>query len=503
MRKIKQIKLQYFLIVTILIGSTLNSFGQYVRTKGTQILDPKGKVLHLHGINLGNWLLWEGYLMMGDFNYQTHSQFYASIKNAFNGDDRKASEFEHQWRFHYVTEKAIQDLHTLGFNSVRVPFHYNMFLNTATNTLQDKGFQYFDSLITWCRTYNMYVLLDMHAAPGYQNPGGHCDNVNSNATQPRESVTFWDGNNISIAAKVWKYIASRYVNEPIVWGYDLINEPVPQDGREYELFPSLIEMRDSIRTVDTNHVIVAEGSWWGSDLHKLDWLDSEVQRLTGINSQWDKNLVYQTHHYSSDVSPLDERLARCNKLKVPLILGEYGENNTHIIRTFTDWCITNKVGYYVWSFKKMSHDKCLWTIPPNESYNKLKDVIKSSGSVSENLYDELIAFCKNNIVNGAQNILWHQDFYDAVSYNIVNKIKSNPNAYNTKQIEITNFSSFFTNALKDAELIQIFNINGEMLIELINAGQMFEFNTNNLSTGIYIINVFNHKKNMIFKGIKK
>ena len=157
----------------------------------------------------------------------------------------------------------------------------------------------------------------MHAAPGFQNPGDHSDNVNSDASQPRETVTFWDGENVIMAAQIWKHIAAYYKNEPTIWGYDLINEPVPQDGREYELLPSLITMRDSIRSVDSNHVIVAEGSWWASDLQKIDWTDATVQSRTGISNQWDENLVYQTHHYSfpestNDTILMNERLV-CHK----------------------------------------------------------------------------------------------------------------------------------------------------------------------------------------------
>ena len=255
--------------------STLLSFtlaqpavADFVSTDGTKIIDEQGNELFLSGINLGNWLVWEGYLMMGDFNYRTHTQFFNELSSALGSSDR-AAEFEYQWRLNYVDEQAIADLKALGFNSVRVPFNYNLFW--WNNQLRDNGFEYFDRVIEWCRKYDMYVLLDMHGAPGYQNPGDHADNVNSNASQPRDSVTFWDGNNVQVAATIWRHIANRYKDEPVVWGYDLINEPVPQDGREYELLPSLITLRNAIREVDNNHIIVAEGSWWGSDLSKIDW----------------------------------------------------------------------------------------------------------------------------------------------------------------------------------------------------------------------------------------
>lgn len=402
------------LLLVMLWSGQVNA--QYVRAQGTQIIDENGNPIYFRGINLGNWLLWEGYLMMGDFNYRTHTQFFDGVKNAFNGNLGQAVEFEHQWRMNYVNEQTIIDLKNQGFNTVRVPFHFNLFWDYGTYDVTNRGFQYFDRVINWCRAHDMYVLLDMHAAPGYQNPGDHSDNVNSNSSQPRSSVTFWDGDNVNIASQVWQHIANYYKNEPGVWGYDLINEPVPQAGREYELLPSLITMRNAIRQVDNNHIIVAEGSWWGSDMQKLDWQDGQVQSNSGVNYRWDNNLVYQTHHYSNDVSALNGRKSLTDRLNVPLILGEYGENSNTILREMTDWCINNNVAYFPWSFKKMYHDKCIWTINPNSNYNAVRDYIQYGGAPPANAYNNMISFCQNNIGNGSPGITFHQGFYDAVKY---------------------------------------------------------------------------------------
>ncbi|UII20017.1 cellulase family glycosylhydrolase [Fulvivirga ligni] len=403
----------FFLIITC---SNMAVQAQYLHTQGNQIVDGNGNAVFMKGINLGNWLLWEGYLMMGDFEYRTHTQFFNGVKSAFGGNLNQAIEFEHQWRLNYVNEQSIIDLKNLGFNSVRVPFHFNLFWDWNSNSVSDRGFQYIDRVVNFCRSQGMYVLLDMHAAPGYQNPGDHSDNNDSNSSQPRGSVHFWDGNNINIASQVWRHIANHYKNEPVVWGYDLLNEPVPQPGREYELMPSLITMRNAIRQVDNNHIIVAEGSWWGSDMSKLDWQDGYTQSQTGVYSKWDNNLVYQTHHYANDASALNGRLALTNRLNVPLILGEYGENSNSAIRQMTDWCINNNVGYFPWSFKKMYHDRCIWTINPNSNYNQVRDYIKYGGMPPSNAYNNMISFCQNNIGNGVPGFTFHQGFYDAVKY---------------------------------------------------------------------------------------
>lgn len=390
------------------------AYTQFVKPVGTSLVDEKGEPLFIAGVNLGNWLLWEGYMMVGEYTFMTHSQTLEGFKKAFGGDAAKASEFEHQWRMNYVTEQTISDIKDLGFNSVRVPFHYNMFWNGSNVT--DLGFPYFDNLISWCKKYNVYILLDMHAAPGYQNPGDHSDNPHGRGEGERESVKFWDGNNVEIAAKIWKHIAGKYKDEPIIWAYDLLNEPVPQAGREYEMLQAFVTIKNAVREVDPNHIIMTEGAWWGADLSYLDWTDAKVQLRTGVKAKWDDKLVYQTHHYSDDVSLLNERKAITDKLNIPLVLGEYGENNDGILREMTDWCINNNVGYYPWTFKKMYFDKTLWTIAPNNAYKNVRNyIMNSSGNPPANAYDNMIAFCKNNLSNDKAS--FSTGFYNAVRMN--------------------------------------------------------------------------------------
>jgi endoglucanase len=62
-----------------------------------------------------------------------------------------------------------------GFNSVRPAMHYKWFTLpieeepvAGENTWLDKGFQLMDSLVVWASDNEMYVIFDMHGAPGGQ-----------------------------------------------------------------------------------------------------------------------------------------------------------------------------------------------------------------------------------------------------------------------------------------------------------------------------------------------
>lgn len=390
---------------------------QYVRANGNQIVDESGQPLFFNGTNLGNWLLWEGYLMMGENGYLTHSQFLNKLTAAI-GSKTKAKEFERQWRLNYVTRETIDELVGLGYNSVRVPFHYDMFYNKETKQLTDDGFKYIDDLIEYCRDKKMYILLDMHAAPGYQNPGDHSDNQYAmgrtdewGKAEDRKTVGFWEGTvngaigeNVKIASQVWRHIALRYRYQPIIWGYDLINEPVTKEGEGNRLMPSFKAMRDAIREVDPNHVIVLEGDWWGSYMKVFD------------GPMIDNNIVLQTHHYvhgaQADISLLHERADLANKLNVPIILGEFGEDNLDYLRQIADIARDRYDGSFAWSFKKVSMDKTLWRINPTTAYQNVVRAIKYNTRVSDSDYQGALHFAQNNIRNKSSGLDWFQDFYE-------------------------------------------------------------------------------------------
>ena len=62
----------------------------------------------------------------------------------------------------------------------------------------------------------------------------------------------------------------------------------------------------------------------------------------------------------------------------------------------------------------MSHDRCLWTIPPNGAYNQVKAYINNGGSPPTHLYNDMISFAQVNVKNDHESIQWHAGFYNAV-----------------------------------------------------------------------------------------
>ncbi len=88
------------------------------------------------------------------------------------------------------------------------------------NTWLPKGFAITDSLLQWCKDNQLWLILDLHAAPGGQ--GNDLNISDRDDTKP----SLWDLKaNRDKTIALWKELAKRYVNEPMIAAYDLINEP--------------------------------------------------------------------------------------------------------------------------------------------------------------------------------------------------------------------------------------------------------------------------------------
>jgi endoglucanase len=101
-------------------------YGQYCRASGKKILDPSGKELFLKGIGIGNWLNPEGYMVEFDKinQFRTMNEAFSELLN-YQG----AKDFWTQFRKYYMTDDDFKYIRKAGFNLVRLPFDYKLFID--------------------------------------------------------------------------------------------------------------------------------------------------------------------------------------------------------------------------------------------------------------------------------------------------------------------------------------------------------------------------------------
>src|SRR2546421_1291007 len=319
---------------------------KFVTTRGKELVTPDGRPLILKGIGLGNWLLPEGYMFK--FKSANSPRLIQVVINQLVGED-EARRFWKTYRDNYVTAEDIRFIKRAGFNSVRVPFSYRLFVSeTDPQRLEGVGYELLDRVVGWCRKEGLYVILDMHAAPGGQTG----DNIDDSWGYP---FLFESPESQELAVKIWQKIAARYKNEPAILGYDLLNEPIPQFFDKAQLNPKLEPLYRKvvagIRSVDKNHIIFLGGAQWDTNF-----------KVFGL--PFDERLAYTFHKYWMDVKQeaIQEYVDFSNKYNVPVWMGESGENKDEWVASFRTLLEHNGIGWCFWPYKKLDATSCIASI---------------------------------------------------------------------------------------------------------------------------------------------
>ena len=387
---------QYLLFISLVLLSTSQLIAQgFLKRSGRNIKNDNGNIL-LKGTNLGNWLMQEGYLM--DAGSQSHTEFWNEIAS-LTGSTQKAITLREEWMKNYITKADIDTIAAAGYNSVRVPFHYNLFYNESTQQLTNDGFKYIDDLLVWCAEFKIYVILDMHAAPGGQNWAHHGDG-NGNAA-------LWSNYtaNKAKSVKIWEHIATKYKNNPWVGGYDLLNEPDMAGGDEWKLRDYYVAVTAAIRAKGDNHLVFAEGKNFAVFLGLLQ-------------PTWDNNMAFSIHNYWEDFDPphWGDQLWEAQNANIPLWLGEFGENSNNWNNEMITLSEKNNVGWAVWNYKKVGSMSNSMGVRWSEGYWNIKEYLRGNGNKpSQNdAYNDFLYFIKEANTTSGSLCYHHLDFDDAL-----------------------------------------------------------------------------------------
>ncbi len=310
--------------------------GQLLQVSGTRIVNSSNnQEVILNAVNFGNWMVMEGYLMNSTAQAPAQHDWKQKLTTLVGPANAKT--FYDTWLANHITEADVNQVKSWGFNAVRLPLHYEYFVNRdMPDEWNDQGFILLDNVISWCAAAGIYAIIDLHAAPG-----GQSNNAISDYDDTRPSL--WDSEaNQDKTVRLWQRISERYKNQSWVAGYDLINEPA-WDLPGGTLLRSLYgRITDAIRANGDNHILFIEGNWYSND-------------YTGLTPAWDPQMVYVFHKYwSSAESPkeiqwvLDLRTAQ-NR---PIWCGEHGENSNDHFTRMVELLRGQGIGMSWWPMKK-------------------------------------------------------------------------------------------------------------------------------------------------------
>ena len=289
-------------------AATIENKTGLVQASGRSLYDADGNALQLVGVNAGQILLQEGwmspfateplknkdgsYVKDADGNIQypefTEEEFRAALENNPNLQDHDPEELmEYYWHCFFTEEDFRIIKEDLGMNTIRLPFYWQNILNAdLTLKKESEAFSYLDWFVSMAAKYELYVILDLHGAPGSQNGYEH-----SGAAE-RVAGLWKSEENVGATIVLWDVISQHYtVTRPELgkWiaSYDILNEPTYRYKSETtkECWDVFDKIYDAIRDNGDQHVITMEGCWDFGDLP--DPADYE----------WE-NVMYEYHWYN-------------------------------------------------------------------------------------------------------------------------------------------------------------------------------------------------------------
>ena len=298
----------------------------FVQAAGTVLRDRDGSgdVVTLRGVNLGGYLLIEKWMTgLGDADQPAIEDDWtlrSVLEQRFGAAG--AAQLLAAYQEAYLQPADLDRLGSLGVTVVRLPLFYRNLQDDAGNWLRDSqgdiDFGKIDWVVQQCAARGLYVLLDLHGAPGGQSAEATTGRIGFNKLF--ESSPEGAGYRAR-TIELWRVLAQHYRDNPWVLGYDLLNEPfgTPSNDTLWMLYDQLYQ---AVRAIDSRHLIVLEGTG--------DWDTLPIPATRG----W-QNVLYEFHYYlfgsdedaAAHAAFIDAKvaLAQTNQplYNVPVLIGEF------------------------------------------------------------------------------------------------------------------------------------------------------------------------------------
>ena len=320
----------------------------FLTTKGTKIVNAEGKQITLKGVNLGSWLIIEDWL--SPYEEATDNlNIFDTLTERFG--EEKAYELMNIYQDNWITEYDLDEIKSMGFNCVRVPFWFRNFYydDNGRKILDENGnwdFSRLDWVVSECKKRELYVILDMHGAVGYQSDALHNGKKGGcglfDKTEQGERYR-------ELTDELWTAIAERFKGEPTVAMYDLLNEPMcdvkcTEVKRRINNESIYTRLYDTVRAADPDHIITMECIWTAAALPH------------SFVKGW-KNVVYQLHFYNNNNAIFNffVLMSRLYHFNVPLIMGEFYPLGTTTWNNCFKTMNTLNVNWMLWTYKAAGH----------------------------------------------------------------------------------------------------------------------------------------------------
>lgn len=321
----------------------------FLSTKGRSIVDAAGRTFRIAGVS---W-----------FGFETDSMVVHGL-----------------WRRNYP--EMAEQIRSLGFNTVRIPFSQEMLGPEARTKSIDFAhnpglegrtpLECLDAVIAACGAAGLRVILDCHSAKA----GGYRE----------QDLWYRPGDELWTEQRWiddWVMLAKRYAGDATVIGADLFNEPKRTatwgEGNPATDWNRAAEQcANAIHAANPDWLVFVQGvsqhngesGWWGGNLAgaekhpvKLERVDKLVYSPHDYPASVYRQVWFDAPDYPGNLPSVRDKfwgfLARTNT--VPVVLGEFGskletEEDRAWLRSLMAFLSSRDIGWIWWSWNPNSGD---------------------------------------------------------------------------------------------------------------------------------------------------
>jgi endoglucanase len=310
-----------FTLALILPAAALADHLPPLHVGGSHLVDPSGRPVALKGCNLGNWFMIEPWMLGGCIEATDQYQIFATFHQRFGqaGGDHLIN----LYRAGYVTPRDFEMIKSFGFNLVRLPFDYRMVQDdTPPYPIKTDAFVWLDRAVSMADAAGVYIILDLHGAPGGQSLEMHTGKagVNQLFTKPE---------NPDRTVAIWHALSKHFRDRSAVAAYDLLNEPY--GDHHTNMKPGLLKLMprlyETIRATGDNHVVFFPGTlnttiaFYG-DPHSHGWTNVAFTEHNYAGLFGKERPSLEGHAYVLNQT-FPQRKAYTDQIGVPYYLGEF------------------------------------------------------------------------------------------------------------------------------------------------------------------------------------
>ncbi|RSL52214.1 hypothetical protein CEP54_011017 [Fusarium duplospermum] len=191
----------------------------------------------IRGVNFGGWLVCEPWLQRNEWENnmkcgQSVSEF-DCMREHYSGGNREAGNqaFETHWK-NWINTGTVQSVHDVGLNTIRIPIGYWSYVDIVDKASEpfadgNRMLPYLDAVVNKAAELGLYVIIDLHGAPGGQQEDAFTG-------QNNKPAGFYNDYNFGRAQKWLTWMTKRiHTNNAYrtVGMIEVLNEPVSRhDG---------------------------------------------------------------------------------------------------------------------------------------------------------------------------------------------------------------------------------------------------------------------------------